>query len=183
MNLFSTNVTSFQFLISLRHFGFLLLNCGALGATILFPFRGGQATRYWLLVAIAAGMALFAVSFTHLKHQRPHVMNFGARGVSAETTISCTVQELGENVMKLFLFGASLYIVLRGIGLLLLFSRKRVPDAPVMIARFFVGSILCAVILGLGVSAHWLFSPGRGSSSVLTALDCVRNRENARESK
>ena len=96
-------------------------------------------------------------------------MNVGARGVSAETTISCTVQELGENVMKLFLFGVSLYIVLRGICLLLLFSRKRVPDAPVMIARFFVGSILCAVILGLGVSAHWLFSPGRGSSSVLTA--------------
>ena len=169
MNLFSTSAASLQFLISLRHFGFLVLNCGALGATILFPFRGGQATRYWVIAPMAAGIALFAVSFAHLKHQRPHLINVGERWVSAETTISGTVQELGENVMKLFLFGASLYIVLRGIGLLLLFSRKRVPDASVTIARFFVGSILCVVILGLGVSAHWLFSPGRGSSWVLTA--------------
>ena len=82
-----------------------------------------------------------------------------------ELAISNGVQELGESLIKLFLLAAGIYIVLRGLGLLLLFCRKRVPDAPVTITRFILGALLCVGILGVGLSAHGLFSPGRSSSS------------------
>jgi hypothetical protein len=166
MNFFLTSLASFQLLISLRNIAFLLLNWGALGATILVSFRGSQAARYWLLALIVVGIALFAVSFSHLNHQEPHAMKVSERVPAVESTISSGVQVLGESVMKLFLLAASVYIVLRGLGLLLLFCRKRVPDGPVAITRFIVGALLCVGILGVGLSAHRSFSPVRSSSSM-----------------
>ena len=93
-------------------------------------------------------------------------MKVSERVPAVESTISSGVQVLGESVMKLFLLAASVYIVLRGLGLLLLFCRKRVPDGPVMITRFIVGALLCVGIVCVGLSAHQLFSPGRSSSSM-----------------
>ena len=166
MNFFLTNLASFQFLISLRNIAFLLLNCGALGATILVSFKGSQAARDWHLALIVMGIALFAVSLSHLNHQGPHATKVSGGAPAVESTISSGVQVLGESVMKLFLLAAGVYIVLRGLGLLLLFCRKRVPDGPVTITRFIVGALLCVGILCVGLSAHQLFSPGRSSSSM-----------------
>jgi hypothetical protein len=162
----STTLASFQFLISLRNIGFLLLNCGALGATILVPFKRIQTARHWLLALILVGIALFAVSFSHLKHQGPHLTKVSGGVPAVELAISNGVQELGESLIKLFLLAAGIYIVLRGLGLLLLFCRKRVPDAPVTITRFIIGALLCVGILGVGLSAHAFFSPGRSSMNV-----------------
>ena len=170
MNFLSTSLTSFQFLISLRNVAFLLINCGALGATALVSFKGSQAARHWLLALIVVGIALFAVSFSHLKHQGPHATKVSEGVPAVESTISSGVQELGESVMKLFLLAAGIYIVLRGLGLLLLFCRKRVPDAPLTITRFIVGALVCVGILGVGLSTHRLFSPGRSSSSIILDL-------------
>lgn len=53
--------------------------------------------------------------------------------------------------MKACLMAAGVYIVLQGLWLLVLFSRTRVPDAPLIIVRFFVGALICLGILGIGL--------------------------------
>ena len=162
----STSLASIQFLISLRNIGFLLLNGGAIGATILVPFKRSPVARHWLLVLIFVGTALFAISFSHLKHQGPHLARVSKDVPAVESAISNGVQELGESVIKLFLLAAGIYIVLRGLGLLLLFCRQRVPDGPVTITRFIVGALLCVGILGVGLSAHGMLFPGRSSMNL-----------------
>ena len=45
--------------------------------------------------------------------------------------------------MKACLMAAGVYIVLQGLWLLVLLSRTRVPNAPLIIVRFFVGALIC----------------------------------------
>lgn len=144
----------------LRNMAFMTLSCGALCTSVYFSLKGRETALSWLLCVALGSVTLFASSLSHLKHQMLEVTPPSQSSGSIGPTLESTVQQSGDAVMKTCLVAAAIYIVLHGWRLLVLFSRTRLANSPLIIVRFFVGALLCVGILGVGLLAHR--SPGGG---------------------
>jgi hypothetical protein len=149
---FTATAVSIHGLSFLRNLVFATLNCASFGALIYFSHKGRKAS--WFLWAILGCAIIFVISLSHLKHQllelSPSSQSLGLTGATLERTI----QETGNALLIACLWVSGVYIVLRGWSLLVLFSTMQVPDATLVIFRFFFGALLCVGILGAGLSAH-----------------------------
>jgi hypothetical protein len=152
MLLLATVTVSVHMLNVLRNVAFMMLTCGALGASLHFSLKGRKIALSWFLCLTVGSVTLFAVSLSHLKHQMLELAPASQSSPSSTgATLESTVRQSGDAVMKACLMAAGVYIVLQGLWLLVLFSRTRVPNAPVIIVRFFVGALICLGILGIGL--------------------------------
>jgi hypothetical protein len=151
----TASAVSLPGLIFLRNMAFVTLTWGVFSALISLPFESRKTTLRWFLGALLGSVVLFGISLSHPKHQlqemRPPSQTCPS---STGATLESIVQELGNTMMKACLVVSGVYIVLRGWSLLLVFSKTRIPDAPLAIVRFLVGALLCVGILGVGLSAH-----------------------------
>jgi hypothetical protein len=154
----------------LRNMAFVSLSCGALGALVCSSLKVRGTVLSWFRWTMLVSAILFAVSLSHLKHQMMEVRPSSNFSGSIGAPLESTVQEYGDALMKACLVASGVYIVVQGWRLLLFFSRTRVPNAPVVIVRFFTGALLCVGILGVGLSAHRApvavvpkSKPGKGS--------------------
>jgi hypothetical protein len=168
MSFLIATVVSVQYLSVFRNIGFLVLNCGALGSSIFFSLKASKAALYWLGASAVVAITLFALSLGHLRHQMRDGPTIGGPSMASAPALENTVRESGDTVIRLLLLAAGIYIVLRGLRILVLLSRAHERDTPVTIIRFFVGALLCVGILGVGLSGHRFTAITRPSSSLAT---------------
>jgi len=153
----------------LRNVAFMTLACGALGASLHFSLKGRKIALSWFLWTTVGSLTLLAVSLSHLKHQGLAPASQAATS-SPRAALENTVRQSGDALLKACLMAAGVYIVFQGLRLLVLFSRARAPNAPLIIVRFFVGALICLGILGIGLL-------GRQADGAPVRRDATKNSE------